>query len=390
MFGFNWVDLIILLALAHAFYHGIKIGFVALSLGFGGLFAVLFIGGETLPHILPIHNQTIRILLSDNVVLMASVLVAIRGFEYGERLHIKLGEGKAHIIESAAGLILSLGSALALIWILAAGIETLPAAHISNGISGSLIDQTLNRLMPPVPDVLDEFDTLLNPNTSVRVLNKFAPGSTISVAPVPTSVPALVVHSRNSVARITSFGCNGIIDGSGFVVAPEIVVTNAHVIAGIRQPVVKIGTSSYEATPVLFDPNQDIALLRVSKLRSHPLTLTTTVQPAQTKVYAVGYPKSIYSVSPGTILDSETAIESNIYALGSITRTIYALAVNIAPGSSGGPVLDTNGRVVGMIFAQSTLTNKIAYAIRSQDLLKDYGNANRLYKRVGTGACYKD
>jgi len=388
MLGFNWIDLIILLILARAIYKGTKTGFVTLLFCFSGFFIGLFIAGWLFPHLLPIQNKTILALVNGNLVLAAAALLAIAGFEYGERLHLSLGEGKAHVIESVAGVTLSLSSAFIIVWLIAAGIASLPFAGLSNSANDSLIVKRLDSSLPPVPSVLEEFAPLINPNTNLAIYNKLTTNSSVTVAPIPNSIPDQIIQSSNSVVRITSFGCGGIVDGSGFAVANNLIATNAHVIAGVKRPIIKANNSSYSARPVLFDPTQDIALLRVAGLSLHPLTISAVNASDNSFVYAEGYPQSIYTISPGMIISSEPTTGTNIYGIGSINRNTYTLKMSVNIGSSGGPILASDGTVKGIIFAKDADNPNIAYGLTAQILKNDIDQVSNAYRRVGTGACY--
>ena len=111
MAGFNWVDVIILLLLANAFYNGLRIGFLTLLFTFCGFFGALFLGGWLFPHLLPIHDKTWLAIINGNLVLIFAVYAALKGLDLGKRLHLSF-KGKYHAVESSADVILSVGSAL--------------------------------------------------------------------------------------------------------------------------------------------------------------------------------------------------------------------------------------------------------------------------------------
>ncbi len=390
MFGFNWIDLIIFLILVNAVYNGIRIGFITLLLCFSGFFIGLIIAGWLFPHLLPIPDKTMLALVNGNLVLASAAIVAIAGFEFGERLHLSISSGKLHVVESTAGLLLSISSTLIIIWLLAAGIGSLPFAGFSNSANGSFVVQKLNRTLPPVPTVLQEFAPLINPNTNVAVYTKLSSNSSVTVAPVPASIPNQIIKNGDSVVRITGFGCGGIVDGSGFAVAKNLIATNAHVIAGVKRPIIKFNNSSYSAVPVLFDPNQDIALLKVTGLTLRPLTISSIPQTNNSIVYSEGFPQSIYTITPGIILSTTPTIGTNIYGLGSITRDTYVIKIRLNIGSSGGPIITTDGSVTGIIFAKDIEDPNIAYGLTPQILLKDISKVSQSTRRVGTGACYNN
>ena len=390
MFGLNWIDGLIIIVLASAFYYGIKIGIISLFFCFGSFFVALFAFGWLLPHIYPIGSNSVLEVINGNLVLAAAVIAGIWGYRFGRRLHAKL---KHHLdwlrAESLVGLALSLSSALVVVWLLAAGIGSLPFGWLSNSANNSFIVKKLNLILPAAPTVFEEFARYVNPNYPLQVFDKLAPNSSIGVAQLPSGVPQAVKNDSASIVRVTSFGCGGIVDGSGFVVSKDLIATNAHVIAGITQPVVKLGSQGYPSTPVLFDPNQDMALLYVHGLNAKPLTFATSPLSIKQTVYAAGFPKSIYRISPGRVLNDYPVVGPNIYGLGSITWPSYELSVNITKGSSGGPLLTSYGQVAGIIFAQSKNKPFIGYAMTTANLLGDIQKVGSNINSAGTGSCYK-
>jgi hypothetical protein len=187
--------------------------------------------------------------------------------------------------------------------------------------------------------------------------------------------------------RITSFGCGGLVDGSGFAVGPDLVVTAAHVIAGVKRPIVKSGLQSFAAVPVRFDANQDIAILHVPGLNNQPLSLAAGGVNTGSTVYAIGYPKSIYTVVPGVVRNDLQVFGPNIYNQGAIGRNIYEVQTHIDEGDSGGPVVLPDGRVAGLILSKSADSN-YGYALTSSSFLGQVQKATTSLRRVSTGVCY--
>ncbi|MGH7234266.1 MAG: trypsin-like peptidase domain-containing protein, partial [Candidatus Saccharimonadales bacterium] len=341
------------------------------------------------PHLLHIGNSTLLQIINGNLVLAAGIVASVWGYRFGQKLHKKL---KYHLnwhkAESMVGLTLSLGSALIIIWLLAAGIGTLPFGWLSNSANNSFIVKKLNLILPAAPAVFAEFAHYVNPNYPMQVYDKLAPNSSIGVAPVPKGIPGVIKNESSKIVRITSFGCGGIVDGSGFLVGNDLIATNAHVIAGISKPVVKVGSASYVGNPVLFDPNQDLALIRISGLKDSPLTLSNQPISIGQTVYAAGFPEGIYTISAGRVTNNYPVVGSNIYGLGSITWPSYELAIKITHGSSGGPLLESNGVVIGIIFAQSKNKPGLGYAMTTTNLLEDITKVGSSVTTAGTGNCY--
>lgn len=386
--GFNWIDVVIVLLLVGAIFIGLRVGFFRLLLTVTGFFVGLFVGGWLLPHILPFKNRTTLAIVNGNLVLILAVYCGLKGYDYGKKLHLSLGHGTMRIVESLAGVGVSVSSMIFSVWMLAAALGSLPFVGLSNAVNDAAIPQFLNRQLPPVPAVFEEFSSLVDPNTVPEVYIKAFPYSSVGATPVVASVPKPVVQDGNSVVRITSFGCGGIVGGSGFVVAPGLIITAAHVIAGLSRPTVKYHNHSYAATPVLFNPNLDIAALRVAGLKAPSLSLNTSDQLNGTTIDSIGYPNSIYTIAPGTIVASLAIEGTNIYGIGAVTRDIYVLRSPVIVGESGGPVLLSNGSVAGIVFARANDIKGYGYALTSSSIASSVEQAMQTTKPIGTGTCF--
>jgi S1-C subfamily serine protease len=179
-----------------------------------------------------------------------------------------------------------------------------------------------------------------------------------------------------------------VLTGSGFAAGPEMVVTNAHVIAGTRRIVVRDGRRDRTATPVLLDPHTDIAVLHVDDLEASPLDLATGVAPRGSGGAILGYPGGgPLDVAAGAVLQATEARGRDIYDAEPATRSIYVLQGQVRPGNSGGPFVLADGRVAGVVFARSVSDADVAYALRASELVPELQAAGGRTEAVDTGAC---
>jgi S1-C subfamily serine protease len=168
------------------------------------------------------------------------------------------------------------------------------------------------------------------------------------------------------------------------------VATNAHVIAGVKRPIIKYGGKSYEGIPVYFDSGLDLALLRVSGLKAPTLALAPKTVSLGSTVAVLGYPGGNYLVTPGLLRDTAALSAANIYDMGSFGRGIYQLQATVNYGNSGGPVVLANGQAVGIIFSKSTDVSDIAYALTSPHIIDAIRQVGASHARVSTRACLAD
>jgi len=391
MWGFNWVDVIVLCLLISAAIEGIRTGFLAQFFSFTAFFGTLFLAGWIFPHLLPIHDPNAEAVVNALLVLSAAVCAGMYGLSVGDNVHWSFRIGKLmdrrnfKRAESSLGILTAVAACLVAIWLLGAGISRLPFEGLSNSVSDSKIIQQLIDHLPPVPVVFSEFDKQIDPNSQPYISMQPKPYSSFEYS--VSDFQAAEAKASASVVRITSFGCGGLVSGSGFVVAPGLVVTNAHVIAGVRRPIVKYRQSSYVGVPVFFEAEQDLAILRVEHLSAPSLAITNDVIKTNMTVAIIGYPGGNYTRVPGIIRDNQAVTNANIYNEGSLSQTVYGIQTTIEDGSSGSPAVLASGQVVGVIFSKSLTTSDYAYALFSTYVTSALSEAKLSSQRVGTGSC---
>ncbi|MEN0084927.1 MAG: MarP family serine protease [Leifsonia sp.] len=259
---------------------------------------------------------------------------------------------------------------------------------LQQAASSSRVVATLNTIAPlPPSTVLGAVDDAL---AGAGLPKVFEGGETIKSVPAPDgSVPAAVAKAQESVVTVlaTKPACGVDSEGSGWVVQRGRVVTNAHVVAGASSVVVReSGSTSVErATLVAFDPSRDLAVLDVTDLNAPALDIGPDLT-AGAAAWAAGYPgDGPFTISPQRVRDRITARGTDIYQSGSVDRDIYSLRGVVRPGNSGGPLLDAEGDVAGVVFARSATDPETGYALTLAELrpvLSSVGSAP-----ISSGAC---
>jgi S1-C subfamily serine protease len=193
---------------------------------------------------------------------------------------------------------------------------------------------------------------------------------------------------KDSVVKVAGQGCGGIVEGSGFIVEPGLIATNAHVVAGIRHPYVQDANGEHGGSVIWFDPNLDFAVVRVSNLAGKPLLISSKAAESGTPAAVVGYPGGgAFNASSAAVLDSFTASGRNIYGKGNTNREVYEIQADVIPGNSGGPLIDKTGTVIGVIFAESTSYKHVGYALTTPAVTSAIAQAVRHNQPVSTGKC---
>jgi S1-C subfamily serine protease len=261
-------------------------------------------------------------------------------------------------------------------------------------VGSSKVIQAIDDLVPAqFEGVADAFREAVGGSTFPRVFAGVGPEN---IAPVPAPDPALlrsqaVVKARGSIVKITgeATSCSRGQEGSGAVVAAQRVVTNAHVVAGVTNPKVQVGGTGkrYDATVVSFDARRDLAVLRVPGLRVAALPLGTDLRRSDSAVVA-GFPNDgPFRASAARVRSIVRASGEDIYGQPGVIRKVYSLFVKVQPGNSGGPVLNSDGEVVGIIFAKSLDDTTTGYALTLEEARNVIENAAGRTATVSTGAC---
>lgn len=388
MNGIDWV--VIGLAML-AGYRGYQIGFLrqfASTLGFiGGLLL-----GSYIANLLPTAGQSdsrraligIVIPLTIGFMLMTVCeIIAIRA--QGKLRQTRSGRH----IDSFIGSAMSIATLVIVLAVASTVFLLSPTTSLHAPVRQSKIISVINRRLPSANTMLTSLNKLIDPNASPQVFTGHEP-SPDAIYDEPSSEPfsQAIEDNRSAIVKISGLGCGGIVNGSGFVFAPGQVLTNAHVIAGVRAPKVESTDGIHDASVVWFDKDNDIAVLRVFDLAVQPLQLSTEKLSIGASALVAGYPGGGgFQTQTTVVLDNFQAIGRDIYGQGETIRNVYSLQAHVVQGNSGGPLLDTKGKVVGIVFATSTTYNNIGYALATaqvQDILRQAADSTTPY---ATGEC---
>jgi S1-C subfamily serine protease len=249
--------------------------------------------------------------------------------------------------------------------------------------------RTLDATLPPPPSLLAQVRTYLDRLGFPDVFSGIPPVPASPVDP-PTQVEAraAVEAGATSTVRVIGVACDSVLEGSAFVVAEGYVVTNAHVVAGVDDPRVQSTAVDEAATTVLFDPDLDLALLRVSETPGEPLPLATEPLQRGAAGAVLGYPGGgPLDATRAAILSTIDALGRDIYGRGEIERSVLELQARIRPGNSGGPFVLADGRVGGIVFAAAMGEDDVGYAIAASEILAAIERGVGATGSVSTGPC---
>ena len=393
------LDLLLAVVLVAIALNGYRQGFVVSVLSLVGFIAGGALGMWLLPELLRHWDSVDAKAVPRTLVLVFGVffLAALgqaAAVVLGSRLRRGLRVKPARVVDAGVGALASVLAMSVLIWFMADAVRGGAPAPLAKAIGGSRIVQTIDRFVPPqTARLFAGFRSVLDREGFPRVFEGVQAEPIAPIAPPDDQLGfgAGVARAASSIVKITGVAesCNRGQEGSGWVVAPERVVTNAHVVAGTRSERVQIqGTGrSYDARVVVFDPQRDIAVLSVPGLPASALTQGPTLGCSDGAVVA-GFPlDGPYRLDSARVRDLFTATGADIYGNPGVARGVYSLFARVEPGNSGGPLLSPSGQVVGIVFAKSLDDDNTGYALTLDEARPVLEAANRSFSPVSTGGC---
>ncbi|WP_433449800.1 MarP family serine protease [Streptomyces sp. CA-142005] len=386
------LDLVLVLVMLVYAVSGYRRGLVAGCVSLAGFVGGAAVGVWVLPWVTGLVERGTT---QATALAVVTVLVpAVVGHELAGRLALRLrGEldrGPLRVLDGMGGAAANAVAVLIVAWVAASVLGAAPSQALNSAIRNSTLLGTVQKAMPDTtPAWFSRATSALAEAGFPQVFNPFENESTAQVArPSGDSVtPAATSAAKLSTVKIEGVSGNEGREGSGFVFAAHRVMTNAHVVAGIDHPSVRVGGvgQSYPARVVLFDPDRDVAVLYVPGLRAPVLSFDTSAARGDSAVVA-GYPQDGgLNLQAATVASRVRATGQNIYNDGAVTRDIYSIRSTVRPGNSGGPLLTTDGKVFGVVFARSTSDAETGYALTADEVAGDARRAATATVSVDTG-----
>lgn len=389
----NPADLIVLAALAIFAWTGWRQGFVAGLLSFagfliGGLGAALllprFVGG------LPSVGGAFVIALG---ILVCAVLGQTLASILGRQLRSGITWRGARTLDSAGGAVLNVVALSVVLWIIASAVGVLPDMPVAREIRSSLLLSTIDRAVPDVArNAFSGLRQAVDAAGLPRVFSGFSQYAGPEVEPPDKALlrdPA-VRAAWPSLTKVRGVACNMSVTGSGFVYAPDHVLTNAHVVAGVGEARVSIPGDlyAYVGTVVAIDTRIDLAVIYVPGLPAPPLSFAAKVPTTGSSAVVAGFPGGGELVAtPARIRARIDARGEDVYRKSGVVREVYSFRGNVVPGNSGGPLLSPRGRVYGVVFASGLGDPETGYAITAAQASQIVEAGRTATQPVDTGAC---
>lgn len=391
----NWIDILLLISALSFAYSGYRQGFVVgvlafagfLGGGIGGLLAAPTLVSRLDPGV---GQSVLAIAL---VLLAAAIGQAVLAW-LGSLVRDRLTWRPVRVVDAGLGALVSVVAMLVVAWFLASALRPGPVAALSRQIGDSRVITAMDDVVPDEAHTLfSSFRRVLDDNGLPTVFGGLDPERIRPVEPPRPGITSTeaVRRAGTSVVKVvgTAEDCSRRLDGTGFVVSDQHVLTNAHVVAGVERPQVQVGGTgrTYDTKVVLYDPGHDLAVLYAPDLRAAPLDLDATAEHGDEAVVA-GFPGGgSYRLEAARIRDTINARGPDIYHRRTVTREVFSLYAVVEPGNSGGPLLSLSGDVYGVIFAKSLDDPDTGYALTVDEVRPVVQAGRDRMAEVGTGAC---
>jgi S1-C subfamily serine protease len=359
---------------------GYRQGFIVGSLSFVGFVGGAVLGAEFGPAIsrAVVGRQTQQ----DVVAVILLVAFAILGqfifSSVGAYVRQLMTSPSSTTLDAIGGSAVSVLSMLLIAWAIGSVLTASSFAVVVKQVDDSLVLTTMDRVMPSqAKTMFTDFRQLLASGPFPQVFSGIGAAHLFAVSPPDQAVlnsPGYLA-ARDRILKVdgTAPSCDRSIEGSGFVYAPDHILTNAHVVAGVTQgPTVTTPAGRiYQAKVVLYDPQVDIAVLYVPGLDLTPLSFDQTAQAGASAVVA-GYPLDhSFTAVAARIGGTQNAVGPDIYQTGQVNRQIFEIRAQVEPGNSGGPLLSPSGRVYGVVFAAAVDASDTGFALTAKEVAAD-------------------
>jgi S1-C subfamily serine protease len=353
----QWLDIAVLAIAFIAAVSGWRSGALGSVLSFVGVALGAMAGVLLAPHLVSHVSGARPKLFAALFLILAMVVVGeVAGVVLGRAVRGAIRSPGIRGIDSIIGVVLQMAVVLTAAWLLATPLTASDQPSLAAAVRGSRVlaqvDDVAPRWLKTVPKRLSAMldnsglPAVLEPFSRTPIAAVDAPDAALADSPVVAATEPSVLKIRG-----VAPSCQKVLEGTGFVIAPARVMTNAHVVAGSDSVTVDTGGKSYDATVVAFDPKADISILAVPDLPSRPLAFEDSPAKADTDALVLGYPGGgIFEATPARIREIIELSGPDIYQNATVTREVYTIRGTVQQGNSGGPLIDLDGKVLGVVF----------------------------------------
>lgn len=366
------LDLLLLAALAISALGGYRMGLIVRTASLLGFLGGLAMSVLTIPYALDLVApvETMSRLLTTMVTLLVTVAITSTIAQgLASTLRRAVHDTPLRALDRAGGAVAGVATTLVFVWFAAPLAGSIPGG-IAQQVRGSAVVTFVRDIAPDAPNPLAALQTYLSDSRFPEVFADLAPAP--ANQPPPSAIPVspdLVERIVASSVKVEASGCGSAFAGSGWTVAGDTIVTNAHVVAGADAvQVLRRDGTRLDATVVVFDDNRDVAVLQVDGLGLEPLPFGTADDGEGAATFGHPRGQDEVRIAPTTVARTIQATGRDIYGQDRTERQVVILGAQLQQGDSGSAVVDTDGTVVGTVFAISPDNPNTAYALANDEV----------------------
>ncbi len=389
----QWLDLAVLAVTFVAAISGWRSGALGSLLSFVGVVLGAAAGVLLAPHVVShITGPRTKLFVTLFLILALVVIGEIAGVVLGRAVRGAIRNRTLRFFDSVIGVGLQLVAVLVAAWLLAYPLTSSDQPNLAAAVRGSKVLEQVNEVAPDwLRSVPNRVSALWDTSGLPDVLQPFGRTPIVAVDAPDAALAgdAVVAFTRPSVVKIRGIapGCQKVLEGSGFVVAPNRVMSNAHVVAGSDSVTVEVDGETYDAGVVSYDPNADISILDVPDLPSQPLAFAEAPAPSGTDAVVMGYPGGgDFVATPARVREIIELNGPDIYRTTTVTREVYTIRGTVRQGNSGGPMIDRSGKVLGVVFGAAVDDADTGFVLTGNEVSRQLAKIGNT-QRVATGAC---
>lgn len=389
----QWLDLAVLAVAFVAALSGWRSGALGSLLSFVGVVLGAVAGVLLAPHVVShISGTRTKLFVTLFLILGLVVIGEIAGVVLGRAVRGAIRNRTMRTFDSVIGVGLQLVAVLVAAYMLTYPLQSSDQPNLAAAVRGSKVLAQVDEVAPSwLKQVPARLSALLDTSGLPDVLRPFDRTPIVAVDPPDAALAAdpIVAATRPSAVKVRGVapGCQKVLEGSGFVIAPNRVMSNAHVVAGSDSVTAEVDGQTYEASVVSYDPQADISILDVPDLPSAPLSFAETPAATGTDGLVMGYPGGgEFVATPARVREIIELNGPDIYRTTTVTREVYTIRGTVRQGNSGGPMIDRNGRVLGVVFGAAVDDADTGFVLTANEVSRQLAKVGRTVP-VATGAC---
>ena len=390
----QWLDIAVLAVAFIAAISGWRSGALGSLLSFVGVLLGAIAGVLLAPHLVAHISAPRAKLFAALFLILALVVVGeVAGVVLGRAVRGAIHSNSVRFFDSLVGVAVQLVVVLVAAWLLATPLTSSAGQpNLAAAVRGSRVLAQVNDFAPDwLKTVPKRLSSLLDTSGLPQVLEPFSrtPVAAVAAPDAALANNPVVANTEPSVVKIRAIApsCQKVLEGSGFVLSPDRVMTNAHVVAGANSVTVEASGNPYDATVVSYDPTVDIAILAVPNLPAGPLAFANAPVTSGTEAVVMGYPGGGgFVATPARIRELIELNGPDIYRGATINREVYTVRASVEQGNSGGPLIDLNGQVLGVVFGAAVDDNDTGFVLTAKEVATQLAHIGDTAP-VATGAC---